>query len=91
LHSPPTARRVNAGLAPIGVRVARVVEACSNSLADTAKGRIMACAEMYGARKRLPAQQSGNGGGSSRRPWGYDVPDGIAWQGKVDARLGIQP
>ena len=25
-----------------------------------------------------------------RRPWGYDVPDGDAWQEKIDGRLGIQ-
>ena len=25
----------------------------------------------------------------NRRPWGYEVPDGDAWQKKIDARLGI--
>ena len=25
-----------------------------------------------------------------RRPWGYDVPDGDTWQGKIDGRLGIK-
>ena len=24
------------------------------------------------------------------RPWGYDVPDGDTWQGKIDGRLGIK-
>jgi hypothetical protein len=24
------------------------------------------------------------------RPWGYDVPDGETWQGKIDGRLGIK-
>jgi hypothetical protein len=24
------------------------------------------------------------------RPWGYDVPDGDTWQGKIDNRLGIK-
>ena len=27
--------------------------------------------------------------GEKRRPWGYEVPNGDAWQEKLDARLGI--
>jgi hypothetical protein len=48
-----------------------------------------ACVEMFGPRQRLKAQQDHFGHKSSRRPWGYDVPDGNTWQGKLDARLGI--
>jgi hypothetical protein len=44
-----------------------------------------ACAEMFGERVRLPATKLDN-----RRPWGYDVPDDITWQEKLDARLGIK-
>jgi hypothetical protein len=46
-----------------------------------------ACTEMFGHRQRLAQQQIT--GSSKRRPWGYDVPDGVAWQEKLDARLGI--
>jgi hypothetical protein len=45
-----------------------------------------ACTEMFGPRQRL-AQQAG----SKRRPWGYDVPDAVTWQEKLDARQGIHP
>ncbi|HUZ31910.1 MAG TPA: primase-helicase family protein [Xanthobacteraceae bacterium] len=48
-----------------------------------------ACAEMFGPRLRLPALQNGPGNGK-RRPWGYDVPTGVKWQGKLDDRLGIK-
>jgi hypothetical protein len=47
-----------------------------------------ACAEMFGPRVRLPAQPNTATGGSVR-PWGYPVPTGTIWQGKLDARLGI--
>ena len=46
-----------------------------------------ACAEMFGPRKRLKAQDKS---ANARRPWGYDVPDGDKWQEKLDARLGIK-
>jgi len=45
-----------------------------------------ACAEMFGPRKRLTAKPLF---GDTQRPWGYDVPDGEAWQKRIDARLGI--
>ena len=45
-----------------------------------------ACAEMFGPRKRLAAKPKLGG---TQRPWGYDVPDGEAWQKRIDARLGI--
>jgi len=44
----------------------------------------VACAEMFGPRKRLSAQPNSN-----RRPYGYDVPTGNNWQRKLDKRLGI--
>lgn len=31
-----------------------------------------------------------NAAHEQRRPWGYDVPDGDTWQGKIDGRLGIK-
>jgi phage/plasmid-associated DNA primase len=49
-----------------------------------------ACVEMFGPRQRLKVQQDHFGHKSSRRPWGYDVPDGNTWPGKLDARLGIK-
>jgi hypothetical protein len=57
-----------------------------------------ACAEMFGPRIRLPAEQGRdevvrNDGGverKKRRPWGYEVPDSDKWQEKLDARLGIK-
>jgi hypothetical protein len=49
-----------------------------------------ACTEMFGPRRRATAQQTTHGNPSKRRPWGYDVPDGNTWDGKVDARLGIK-
>jgi hypothetical protein len=42
-----------------------------------------ACTEMFGPRVRLPAA-------GKSRPWGWHIPDGDTWQGKVDARLGIK-
>ncbi len=48
-----------------------------------------ACTEMFGPRIRLQPNQSGAGGGGPR-PWGYRVPSGMNWQGKLDARLGIK-
>jgi len=42
-----------------------------------------ACAEMFGPRQRLPQQAD------MRRPWGYDVPDAVTWQERLDARQGI--
>jgi primase-polymerase (primpol)-like protein len=48
-----------------------------------------ACAEMFGPRKRLKAQQ-GLSSNTKRRPWGYDVPSGNRWQAKLDTRLGIK-
>jgi hypothetical protein len=48
------------------------------------------CTDMFGERKRLKAQPSTSSRKSSRRPWGYDVPDGNTWQRKLDARLGIK-
>jgi hypothetical protein len=46
----------------------------------------MACTEMFGPRKRLNPQNPD----STRRPWGYDVPTGDLWQGRLDKRLGIK-
>jgi hypothetical protein len=46
-----------------------------------------ACTEMFGPRQRLSQETAGS---SKHRPWGYDVPDDITWQEKIDARLGIQ-
>jgi hypothetical protein len=34
--------------------------------------------------------QAATTAGEKRRPWGYDVPDGDTWQGKIDDRLGIK-
>ncbi len=48
-----------------------------------------ACAEMFGPRKRLAASKNSIGNSKSR-PWGYDVPTGVKWQGKLDDRLGIK-
>jgi hypothetical protein len=45
-----------------------------------------ACREMFGPRRRLAVELTL---GITHRPWGYDVPDGEAWQTKIDARLGI--
>jgi Family of unknown function (DUF5906) len=45
-----------------------------------------ACTEMFGRRKRLSPQNPN----ISRRPWGYDVPDGNNWQRTLDKRLGIK-
>ena len=39
-----------------------------------------ACAEMFGPRIRLQANQSGAGSGNPR-PWGYDVPSGMTLAG----------
>jgi Family of unknown function (DUF5906) len=44
-----------------------------------------ACTQMFGARTRTSSPNS-----AGKRPWGYDVPDGATWQGKLDARLGIK-
>jgi hypothetical protein len=59
-----------------------------------------ACTEMFGPRQRLAqsdvpdavrlAQEISGEQRRQRRPWGYDVPDGVTWQEKIDARLGIQ-
>jgi hypothetical protein len=50
-----------------------------------------ACAQMFGSRVRTPtANPAPNASvGKVRRPWGYEVPEGDTWQGKLDARLGI--
>jgi hypothetical protein len=55
-----------------------------------------ACTQMFGQRVRLPAREQWSHSlgknvvdEKSRRPWGYDVPDGDEWQEKLDARLGI--
>src|SRR5262245_21373486 len=58
-----------------------------NSLrALSVEGFGKACREMFGPRRRLAAEPTL---GITHRPWGYDVPDGEAWQTKIDARLGI--
>jgi hypothetical protein len=56
-----------------------------------------ACAEMFGPRTRLPAENvtvdsesTGVVQEKKRRPWGYEVPSGDEWQEMIDARLGIQ-
>jgi phage/plasmid-associated DNA primase len=59
-----------------------------------------ACTEFFGPRRRAPVTQqpvstigpvvSFGAGKRQRRPWGYRVPGGRAWQAKVDARLGIR-
>jgi hypothetical protein len=49
-----------------------------------------ACADMFGPRKRLPAQSAAGTGTTQRRPWGYNVPKASKWQAKVDARLGVR-
>jgi hypothetical protein len=43
-----------------------------------------ACTAMFGLRRRFPATNA-----NKLRPWGYDVPEGDAWQEKIDERLGI--
>ncbi|MDE2284569.1 MAG: hypothetical protein KGK33_08150 [Hyphomicrobiales bacterium] len=49
-----------------------------------------ACAEMFGPRRRLPAPKNTIGSNWKSRPWAYDVPTGVKWQGKLDDRLGIK-
>jgi hypothetical protein len=44
-----------------------------------------ACTRMFGPKQRLPLKES-----NGRRPPAYDVPTAEAWQGRLDARFGIQ-
>src|SRR5262249_17868101 len=48
-----------------------------------------ACTQMFGPRARSsPSNTASNT--PAKRPWGYNVPDGAAWQGTLDARLGLK-
>ena len=42
------------------------------------------------AEPRQPVEPGSATAREKRRPWGYDVPDGETWQGKIDGRLGIK-
>ena len=42
------------------------------------------------AEPRQPVERGSATAREKRRPWGYDVPDGETWQGKIDGRLGIK-
>src|SRR5581483_1166892 len=44
-----------------------------------------ACTDMFGPRRRLPANA-----GSNKRPYGYHVPMASVWQQAVDKRLGLK-
>jgi len=44
-----------------------------------------ACTRMFGRKQRLPSKEL-----NERRPPAYDVPSAEAWQGRLDARFGIQ-